>query len=455
MARKKSLKTAPLLSPANYIRTRARKLPVVECWVNSDWEESQIADLVIARQHSNGNFTLGLYLVDLFCLGVKDTFYYFNIGELEYREVLERYTDLETEKKMVGYELAHNIVFAGLEFADEFGFKPCRDFTSTTQYFLDEDTDAVPLMEIVCGMDGLPTLLPDLWHDKKALARAIHQLEEKAGFGNFLLFRKDGRVMHALDDDYDDDEFSGFTLAEKVGLFKELLMNQESLAGDELDRFNELINSLSTDLMEQEDYDKHYNELSELALAIDVDAEYVPDELLNGTAGQYSEETKRDFLRQVKLIDDEMETGKPSDGFRIAGGAAANGLLGFLALEGQMENVDLLECIDKLAAEYPNYPLVKLVKERYELLRKELDSRSCVLLEASHFFGNRKVVHTLEYLYYLNYLSAVIMAEGDLAKLCAWRDLFDELPVSDVDTGYIMNAIISFQPIVVAEYLRS
>ncbi|HHU57361.1 MAG TPA: hypothetical protein GXZ39_03615 [Bacteroidales bacterium] len=142
--------------------------------------------------------------------------------------------------------MAHNIVFAGLEFADEFGFKPCRDFTSTTQYFLDEDTDAVPLMEIVCGMDGLPTLLPDLWHDKKALARAIHQLEEKAGFGNFLLFRKDGRVMHALDDDDDDDEFSGFTLAEKVGLFKELVMSQESLAGDELDRFNELVNSLST-----------------------------------------------------------------------------------------------------------------------------------------------------------------------------------------------------------------
>ena len=49
-----------------------------------------MANIIIARKHSNDNLTFGIYLVDLLCLGVKDSFYGFNIPEQEYRELIEK-----------------------------------------------------------------------------------------------------------------------------------------------------------------------------------------------------------------------------------------------------------------------------------------------------------------------------------------------------------------------------
>ncbi|MGZ3951663.1 MAG: hypothetical protein ACXVBZ_09715, partial [Flavisolibacter sp.] len=66
------------LSPRKYIETKARSLPVYKCWVNPEWKEAGMANVIVARQHVNQNLTVGIYLVDLMCLGIKDTLYYFN-----------------------------------------------------------------------------------------------------------------------------------------------------------------------------------------------------------------------------------------------------------------------------------------------------------------------------------------------------------------------------------------
>jgi len=74
MAKNKG-KVIQMLSPENYIRKKARMLPIYECWLNNDWEVSGAASIIIARRHTNENITFYLYLVDLYCLGVKDSFY--------------------------------------------------------------------------------------------------------------------------------------------------------------------------------------------------------------------------------------------------------------------------------------------------------------------------------------------------------------------------------------------
>ena len=38
MAKKKKGKVIQMLSPENYIKQRARTLPIYECRINSDWE---------------------------------------------------------------------------------------------------------------------------------------------------------------------------------------------------------------------------------------------------------------------------------------------------------------------------------------------------------------------------------------------------------------------------------
>lgn len=127
MAKKVKRKVIQMLSPENYIIQKARTLPLYECIINDDWDESGICNLIVSRKHTNGNLTMEIHLVDLKCLGVKDAMYGHNIYEHEYRELVG-----EAGKSLnmisIAYPLAHNIVYAGIEFAEEFGFRPHKNF---------------------------------------------------------------------------------------------------------------------------------------------------------------------------------------------------------------------------------------------------------------------------------------------------------------------------------------
>lgn len=59
MARnKKSGKIVNMLSPENYIRNKAKQLPIHECWISNSWEEVGLAQIIIVRKHKNDNYTL-------------------------------------------------------------------------------------------------------------------------------------------------------------------------------------------------------------------------------------------------------------------------------------------------------------------------------------------------------------------------------------------------------------
>lgn len=137
-----------------------------------------MAQVIVMRRHVTGNVTIGLYLVDLLCLGVKDTHYYFNILPNEFEDRIEDGPEF-TE---ISYELAHNIVYAGHDFAMEFTIKPCAEF-AVTQYILEEDNDKIPLIDISTGdEEGKPHLMVQSgsnYHD------ALAKLRQHAGEGNY------------------------------------------------------------------------------------------------------------------------------------------------------------------------------------------------------------------------------------------------------------------------------
>ena len=112
-----------------------------------------MATIAILRKHKSGNVTCGIYLVDLFSRGIKDTFFKFNEPE---NEVMERF--LEPYYVEIQYNLAHNIIFGAYAFAKDFGFKAHPHFNEITQYLLEEDTEDIPLIEVEFGIDGKPLL---------------------------------------------------------------------------------------------------------------------------------------------------------------------------------------------------------------------------------------------------------------------------------------------------------
>jgi hypothetical protein len=184
------------LSAEQYIKSRARTLKIERSLVNADWETGRIAHVIVIRKHTNGNFTYAGYLVDLLCLGVKDTYYGFNQEADAVDEWLSSY-DQEMEMIEIEYPLAHNIIFAGNELAMEHYIPQHPDYANITRYLLEEDDEKIPLIEIHTGDEnGLPHLIvyPD---NKQTLALA--RLKEHAGEGGF-------RYTVLEEDEFMDDE---------------------------------------------------------------------------------------------------------------------------------------------------------------------------------------------------------------------------------------------------------
>lgn len=183
----------PQLSPKKYIQTRARTLPIYKCFVNKDWETSSMANVFVMRRHVNGNLTVGVYLVDLLCLGVKDTFFFFNQDEHELMEKISTPIFME-----IDYNLAHNIVYAGHDFAMDYDIHPHKDFT-LTRHILEADTDAIPLIEIQTGdAEGLPHLLVN---SAGQYSEALAKLRKNAGEGNYHY-----TVVAEFDDEKEEDD---------------------------------------------------------------------------------------------------------------------------------------------------------------------------------------------------------------------------------------------------------
>lgn len=69
----------PTMSPEKYITTRARLLPLGKTYICRTAAASGIYAIFVTRAHAGGTLTVGFYLIDTYCLGVKDSTYYFSM----------------------------------------------------------------------------------------------------------------------------------------------------------------------------------------------------------------------------------------------------------------------------------------------------------------------------------------------------------------------------------------
>jgi len=212
----------PQLSPENYIRQKARNLPVYKCFVNENWKELGMANCLVARQHSSGKFTFALYMVDLFCLGMRDTVYYYNETEEQLKHFYEENVGGPALSE-VSYALVHNIIYSGVAYAQDLGFQPHRNF-AVSRFILDEDTDEVELIEIESGMNGKPLFVHNGDVSAKVFNQTIERLKKAVGEGNFEVL--DLRQLETEQDEEEERLYTGYSAMERKErkkLFFELL----------------------------------------------------------------------------------------------------------------------------------------------------------------------------------------------------------------------------------------
>lgn len=400
--------TSQNLSAENYIRQRARNLPIYQCLINSDWKESGMGFITLSRKHVNGNITFCNYLVDLKCLGVKDTHYQFNVSMYDYEDFLDRYLSL-MDSVEVEYDLIHNIIFAAWEFADEIGFEPHKDFISITQYMLEEDTDDIALMHIACGNeDGKPLYMPSDDTTQSEISFVLNHLNEKVGEGNFFYIIPgfDNLDEDGWDEDDEEEleelfeavgpfmvERQGKSLEENVSLFLELSDQVEQAEEREQDFQDKLNNSkliLMTDLLIEHFVDDELLTTLSEKWANELEGVNLSDEILDSVLLGLSDD--EEVSANDKLLYEDIDEDDEIDFIVERWGEVPLVLYKRYVSDNQKDSRGKI--IDQHIKKFPDYPLFKILKYEKLLHKGELEESD---LDWQNFFEGRETVYMDEF----------------------------------------------------------
>ena len=380
--KKKNTAKQVSISPENYIRQKSKSLPIYKCFINKDWKSSGMGTIFITRQHKNGNVTVCIYLVDISCLGVKDSFYRFNLPFEEVEKMMGKIKDIQLSFTEVPYELVHNIIYASVEFAEEYGFKPCKVFNLVTSYFLEDDTDDIPLIEIKCGgQDGKPFYV-DTGVDEPARVKEIMaQLEKKAGEGNynFIVQSENFSLDKEIDKDKKEDDKKKYKKDEieeikediallskeqQEELFLELYFKDkksQNLTDKEFKQLAILIEILCYDMSDDEAIDKEYERLEEMFDYPYVEIDAFPNSLFTGIENK-DEETALDAFSEA--LENISKKKKPTKAIELirkkSGDIPVVDFLNLFYLNLKDPKKFVIE-LEKSYQKYPSYFLIQVL----------------------------------------------------------------------------------------------
>lgn len=219
MAKKNKPKQAARpLKPAEYVRERARQLPVYKCYQAIKGSDNRDMLIIVVRKHPQGSFTYGVYILDNWCLGVTTTSYQFNVGQLELDESLSVLKKDSITLNEIGYVEAHNWIYGALDFAAEAGVLPAKNF-SLTQYILAQDDDDVELIEYDFGFNGEHCLVAE---NRQEAAYYIPTLDYNLGRGNYKV-----KIGDTIEDWVDDEDSDVYELEKRFKFLTKRLPQME------------------------------------------------------------------------------------------------------------------------------------------------------------------------------------------------------------------------------------
>ena len=159
-----------------------------ECLLNPDTNLSEenrklldngLAIVMVVRQPRFNQYELCNYLVDYWCLGIKNALGPQKLKGSSYPAFLEKvYEAYDGEYLKISIEQAQSIIFSALEYSEKLGFKPHKDFEAAKAH-LGPQLDYAPLE---CGRQGQPCFFPGP-HDNTS--QIIETLTQTMGEGNF------------------------------------------------------------------------------------------------------------------------------------------------------------------------------------------------------------------------------------------------------------------------------
>jgi hypothetical protein len=157
---------------------RAAHAPIQHCFLTESVFDVGMGTLVLARGATPHHVALSSFLIDTFCLGIKDVMF-----ESVESEVFEIYMDaLDAGSPIVSVDpsYARKLLRDLAAWSLSIGFAPHRDFAAVERLFGDVSADASDAV-FRFGRDGKPFYIPGPDDTAHLIQRRIEQLRKYLG----------------------------------------------------------------------------------------------------------------------------------------------------------------------------------------------------------------------------------------------------------------------------------
>ena len=131
----------------------ATDAPIRHCLLNEHWRETGMGTVLLVRGVTGAHLTMGMFLIDAFCLGVKDVG--FRVIDTDTLQSFLDITDESSPLSPVDPAYARKLLRELVAWSASIGFTPHRDFATVERLFGAVDPDACTA-EFEFGHNGKP-----------------------------------------------------------------------------------------------------------------------------------------------------------------------------------------------------------------------------------------------------------------------------------------------------------
>ncbi|MBN1490525.1 MAG: hypothetical protein JXA69_11465 [Phycisphaerae bacterium] len=118
--KKAAIRRAQAGSP--YRLLAAGSAEVVACYINTGWKDEGLASIQVLKRLPNGSLSIGAFLVDLWCIGLKDCFGRLNVIREDFNDSIERMrANMDIER--IDPAIARRLVLGAIRFSKQNGFR--------------------------------------------------------------------------------------------------------------------------------------------------------------------------------------------------------------------------------------------------------------------------------------------------------------------------------------------
>lgn len=163
--------------------TAAANYPIHGCYISAACLDGRgMGPVMFVREKSPGQFVLAVFLIDSFCLGVKNAMAAYR-SRSELTQVLEQMQEHGTFETVTP-GVARGYVEAAIAYAASLGFKPHDDYRKIEPIWGTVEPEPIP-EHYQFGKDGRPVFIAGPGDDEARQNMIIITLVQTVGEGNF------------------------------------------------------------------------------------------------------------------------------------------------------------------------------------------------------------------------------------------------------------------------------